>query len=741
MKGWRELAQRFPSLAMRARRVPFIGQSMPGECGSVCLAMLACAFGRPTDAAEARALAGSSRFGLRAGDIASAAKLLGFDARLVKLHDIDELRWLDRPVILHWRFNHFVVLERSGKYDATILDPALGRRRISRAELNASYTGVMIWLDPGPARKAVVPRRRPLLPFLKPLLAGLPGMGSLLLLCVAAQALALVPALLSAELFGRLLPSHDASATAVLALAAVAVAGIAPLVDLAKNHVLVQLRSLINLRLLTAMVDRLIGARYQSLLERGHGDLLNRLGAGDAIRNVLTNTGLGMLLDGAVSVSGWIVLALCSPACAIFAATIALLATTSAWWLARRRREQLAPQFSAQSELQGYQVQMLMGGESLRAGGMLHAARVRWSSRCADEVRASLVIGRTDGRYATIVMALTQSGALLLLAFVGMRAVSGSLSLSAALLAYQVAVMLLATTARLFSAVERLELARFQIDLASEMLDLPQEGSDDTARNRGIARAPAASVHCDRVGFRHAPHLPPALDNIDLEVAAGSLVAIVGASGSGKSTLLAILAGLHVPGAGEVGVDGVVCSDANLAERRRRVIMVPQFPYFFCSSIRDNLLMAAPDADAAAIRRAAQLACIADDIEALPMAYETLLAEGGNSLSGGQRQRLALARALLADPAVLLLDEATSALDAQSEQRVLAALAGLHCTRVIAAHRLSTVRAADVIVVLDAGRIVQRGSFAELSRSPGPFRRLFQRQFAGVEADEDAVLA
>jgi ATP-binding cassette subfamily B protein len=741
MQSWRALAKRFPSLGLRAWRVPFIGQSMPGECGSVCLAMLACAFGRPTDPAEVRALTGASRFGLRAGDIAATARTLGFDARLVKLHQVDELRWLDRPVILHWRFNHFVVLERAGKHDATILDPALGRRRVSRAEMDASYTGVMIWLGSASGRKAAVPRRRALLPFLKPLLEGLPGMGSLLLLCVAAQALALAPALLSAELFGRLLPDHDASATAVLALAAIAVAGLSPLVELARNHILVQLRSLINLRLLTAMIDRLIGARYQSLLERGHGDLLNRLAAGDAIRNVLTSTGFGMLLDGAVSLSGWIVLTLCSPACAAFAATLAIVATTSAWWLAKRRREQLAPQFSAQSELQGFQVQMLMGGESLRAGGMLQAARERWSSRCADEVRASLLIGRTDGRYATIAMALTQSGSLLLLAFVGIRAVSGSIGLATALLAYQVAVMLLATTARLFSAVERLELARFQIDLASEMLELPQEGEADTGRADGIARTPATSVRSRGVGFQHAPHLPPALDSIDLDVAAGSLVAVVGASGSGKSTLLAILAGLYVPGNGAVSMDEVQCSESNLAARRRRIVMVPQFPYFFCASIRDNLLMAAPDADAAAMRRAAQLACIAEDIEALPMAYETILAEGGNSLSGGQRQRLALARALLTQPAVLLLDEATSALDAQSEQRVLTALAGLDCTRVVAAHRLSTVRTADVIVVLDAGRIVQRGSFIELSRTPGPFRRLFQRQFAGVDADEDAVLA
>jgi ABC-type bacteriocin/lantibiotic exporter with double-glycine peptidase domain len=739
MRSWRELAKFFPSLGVSPRRVPFIAQTLPGECGSTCLAMLACAFGRPTDAAEVRGVAGASRFGLRAGEIVAAAQSLGFDARLVKLHEIDELRWLDRPVILHWRFNHFVVLERAAAGHATILDPALGRRRITRAELDASYTGVLIWLDAAPTR-AAAPPRRPLWPFLKPLLAGMPGMGALLLLCLVAQALALAPALLSAELFGRLLPARDAGATALLALAALVVAGLAPFVELAKSHILLQLRSLLNLRLLTAMVERLLGARYQALRERGHGDLLTRLGAGDAIRNLLTGTGLGMVLDGAVSIGGWVVLILCSPICAAFTAVLTALAAIAAWRMNLRRREQLTVQFSAQGELQGIQMEILSGSETLRAGGMLAAVRARWLSRCADEVRASLTLGRTEGRFGAIVTALTQSGALLVLAFAGMLAVGGSLSLPAALLAYQLAALLLATAARLFSAIERVEFARFHIDLASEMLELPQEGGG-SEQLVGIARGGAASLRCRDLSFHHAPHLPAALDGIDLDVPAGRLVAIVGASGSGKSTLLAMLVGLHVAAQGEVSIDGTTYCDANLAARRRRVILVPQSPYFFSASIRENLLMAAPAADAAALRRAAQLASIADDIEALPMAYETVLAEGGAGLSGGQLQRLALARALLAEPAVLLLDEATSALDALSEQRVLAALNTLECTRVVAAHRLSTVRAADLIVVLDAGRIVQRGSFAELSRSPGPFRRLFQRQFAGAENDDEALLA
>jgi ABC-type bacteriocin/lantibiotic exporter with double-glycine peptidase domain len=211
-------------------------------------------------------------------------------------------------------------------------------------------------------------------------------------------------------------------------------------------------------------------------------------------------------------------------------------------------------------------------------------------------------------------------------------------------------------------------------------------------------------------------------------------VAIVGGSGSGKSTLAALLLGLHVPTSGTIAWDGDDLAGLEARSLRRQLGIVTQDPYLFGVSVRENIAMNDPDAGLDAVVRAAELACIHDDIVTMPMGYETVLAEGGASLSGGQRQRVAFARALLHQPRVLLLDEATSSLDALTERHLYENLAGLDCTAIIIAHRLTTIRRADVILVMDEGRIVERGSHDQLMGMEGRYSALV----AGHMPDEVA---
>jgi ABC-type bacteriocin/lantibiotic exporter with double-glycine peptidase domain len=245
-----------------------------------------------------------------------------------------------------------------------------------------------------------------------------------------------------------------------------------------------------------------------------------------------------------------------------------------------------------------------------------------------------------------------------------------------------------------------------------------------------VAIAPRLSgrIELQQVSFRHGPHSDMVVKEVSLTIEAGSSVAIVGKSGSGKSTLAGLLLGLYQPVEGTIWYDGHNLAALDLRTVRRQIGIVPQKPYMFSGSIRDNIALNDSETPYERIVAAAHTACIHDDIAALPMGYENLLADGGSSLSGGQNQRLALARALLCQPSILLLDEATSALDSQTERAVMENLSELRCTRIIIAHRLSTIANANQIVVVDQGRIIAIGTHHELLKHNPTYRGLVTAQ-------------
>jgi ABC-type bacteriocin/lantibiotic exporter with double-glycine peptidase domain len=288
-----------------------------------------------------------------------------------------------------------------------------------------------------------------------------------------------------------------------------------------------------------------------------------------------------------------------------------------------------------------------------------------------------------------------------------------------------VAVGFLGPLSSLVTTMMQFQLLGSYMDRIHDVMDTPREQEQGKARR---AHKLTGRVSLEKVSFRYSPHSPLVTRDVSVEIQPGQLVALVGRSGAGKSTLASLLLGMHLPSSGRILYDGIDLSELDLRSVRQQVGIVLQNPALFSSSIRSNIALADPALSLEAVVEAARLAHIHDEIMAMPMGYESLLMDRGTSLSGGQRQRLSLARALVRKPAILLLDEATSALDAITESKVHQALAAIECTRIVIAHRLSTVVGADLILTLEDGAVVEAGTHAQLLARGGVYASLVSAQ-------------
>jgi ABC-type bacteriocin/lantibiotic exporter with double-glycine peptidase domain len=320
-------------------------------------------------------------------------------------------------------------------------------------------------------------------------------------------------------------------------------------------------------------------------------------------------------------------------------------------------------------------------------------------------------------------------GPLVVLCYGALLVLRGEMTLGTMLAMNMMAVGFLMPLGNIVSTVTQLQALRQHTEHLDDIFRSPAERPVD---NPGRVVKLAGGIEIAKMDFQYASVGAPLLKNIDLAIPPGKMFAIVGRSGSGKSTLIKLLAGLYAPSQGRIVFDGIDAGQLDLQALRQQLGFVPQRPYFLSESIRANIKYFAP-VTFEQIQEAAKRACIHEDILAMPMGYETIMSGDGETFSGGQRQRIALARALVRSPKIIILDEATNALDTAREEEVQRNLDALTCTRVIVAHRLSTVVKADQIVVLDGGRIVEQGTHAELMGVFGLYHQLFRSQQAKAE--------
>jgi ATP-binding cassette, subfamily B, bacterial len=706
------------------RTVPYVAQLELADCAAACLGMALAYHGRRVPLGDLRAASGTGREGADAGGIIAAAGRYGLEAKAVKA-DLDDLACLPRGSILHWAFDHFIVFEKVTRNGVAVVDPAVGRRVIPAAAFGTSYTGVAILLEPGADFARGGKARASTYRYLRPIFGQGVLAGRVLVLSTLVQLLALAIPLFTAAVVGRIVPDGNRHLLTVLAAAMIAVAAYYFGVSLIRAQVLVYLRTHLDRQLTISFVRHLTDLPYAFFLSRSAGDLMARLQSNATVREILTAGSLSAILDGAMATLYLVLLLVISPVLGLLALGLGVVQVTVIL-LARRKNQRLAAEsLEAQARSESYAYQMLAGIEDLKAAGAEDRAVTHWSGLFGRELDIALGRGRLSALVESAMASLQLVSPLALLAVGAALVLQGRLGLGAMLGLAALGTGFLEPLAQLVSTGLEIQLLGSYMARISDVLDTPAEQQGRTVRP---ADPLSGHIQAEDVSFRYSPLAPLAIDGVCVQVQPGQLVAIAGRSGSGKSTLARLLLGLYEPEAGSVRYDGTDLRELEARSVRRQLGIVTQGCYVFGTSVQDNIALGNPGLALDEVERAARLACIDTDIEAMAMGYATVLGEGGASLSGGQRQRLVLARALANRPSILLLDEATSALDNLTEATVYQNLATLGCTCVVIAHRLSTLSRADTIVVMDGGRVVEQGSHHELLARAGLYRDLFSGQ-------------
>jgi ATP-binding cassette, subfamily B, bacterial len=390
-----------------------------------------------------------------------------------------------------------------------------------------------------------------------------------------------------------------------------------------------------------------------------------------------------------------------------------------------RQRDLMARDLEVSAGAQNYEVELFTGIQTLKAMGLEDRAVQHWSNLYVDVLNVSLERGRLVALTDAFTNTLRMAAPLIILCVGTVLVLDGTLTLGEMMALNALAGNFLTPISNLVASAFQFQLVGSYLERVDDVLRTTPEQADTKVIQ---AHKLTGNISLDRVSFRYGPKAPLVVQDITLEIRKGQFVAIVGRSGAGKSTLANLQLGLYLPTAGTIRYDGVSLHEMDLHEVRRQLGVVLQTPSLFRGDIRRNIGNADPSISLEKITEAAKRAQIHEEIMAMPMNYETVLSEMGSSLSGGQRQRLALARAMVHDPAILLLDEATNALDVKTERAVQDAIAELHCTRVVIAHRLSTIQSADVILVMDQGRLVEQGRHSELLERKGPYYELIMAQ-------------
>ncbi len=713
-------------------KTPTVLQMEATECGCACLAMILAYYGRLVPLEILRRETGVSRDGSNAANLLRAAQGYGLEAAGYRL-EIEDLKDYPLPMVLYWGFNHFVVFEGIKGRTAFLNDPASGPKKVPLAEFDTLFTGIALTFVPGPKFTPGGKKANLYESLTRRLAASKQKLGLVVLAGTLVTLTSILGPTFTVVFLDHILGQNmkEWMPPLLWAMALTAAAATAALF----------IQQTLLLRLQTGMTLAGSGKFFWHLLrlpvdffnQRYPGDVSSRVQLNDKVATLLT----GPLATAAVGVVTMLLytVVMCNYSWQLTCIGVAAaLANLTALRLVSTRRTDANRRLQQDmGKLMGVTMNGLQMIETLKATGSESDHFAKWAGYQAKVGNTGQELNRTSQMLSVVPGLLATLNQMLLLCLGGAFIIDGKLTIGMLTSFQGLSGNFMGPVNQMVNLGGQFQTVRADLERLDDVLRNPQDPALAVmgVANDATGECPsklAGSFEMRDVTFGYSPLAPPLIKDFNLKVAPGARMALVGASGSGKSTIAKLGAGLYAPWSGEVLYDGKPASSVPKRVMTNSVASVDQSIFLFIGTVRDNLTMWDETLAEEDMIRAARDACIHDDVAARPDGYGSRVEEAGANFSGGQRQRLEIARALTVNPTLLFLDEATSALDPLTEQHVGRAIRRRGCSCVVIAHRLSAIRDCDEILVLDRGRVVQRGTHEDLVAVDGPYQDLVKNQ-------------
>ncbi|MBW4596668.1 MAG: NHLP family bacteriocin export ABC transporter peptidase/permease/ATPase subunit [Brasilonema angustatum HA4187-MV1] len=719
----------------RRRRTPTLIQMEAVECGAAALGIILSYYGRIVPLAKLRQDCGVSRDGSKASNILNAARSYGLKAKGFKL-DLESLLQLQCPYIVFWNFNHFLVVEGFGKERVYLNDPASGPRTVSLQEFDEAYTGVVLVLEPGSEFKKGGHKPSTLLA----LWQRLQRSAGLLAYSVLAGFVLVIPGLampaFSQVFIDDILIQGREEWLRPLILGILLTAGLMGLLTLLQLQSLRQMKIKLSVGMSSQFLWHILRLPVSFYDQRFAGEISNRVHLNDKLANILSGK-LATTVIAAVTVIFYAVVMLQYDAVLTSIGIAFVVVNLLALQLVRRHRVDANMKLQQdEGKVAGVSISGLQSIETLKASGLESDFFSRWAGYYAKAINAKQEMDVANQTLGVLPSFLSTISSMLLLVLGGLRVIDGYLSIGMLVALQSLMHEFLQPVNNLVTLGSDLQEVEGDLNRLDDVLrnstnsqleERSREPEEQVRFNSPLAKL-QGHLELKNVTFGYNRTAPPLIENFNLSLKPGQRVALVGGSGSGKSTITKLVCGLYELWQGEILFDGTPKEQIPRQVLVNSIAFVEQDIFLFAGSIRDNLTLWDTTIPDSHLVRACQDAAIHDVVLSMPGGYETELLEGATNLSGGQRQRLEIARALVNNPAILVMDEATSALDTETEKIIDRKLRQRGCTCIIVAHRLSTIRDCDEIIVLERGKVVQRGTHEELKQVEGAYLQLIRSE-------------